>query len=166
MIVGVDPGLKGGIVILDPEDRAVSAWRADGPEGYCATGRPDIARLVQMFDDDRLRSAVIEKAGVMPKQGISSALTIGVNYGLLLGALRASRLPVREVAPATWTRGFGWRAADRAARKLRAVALVRLRIPSLDLLDGGRLRVPHTGLADAACLALWALDSRSHAAAR
>jgi hypothetical protein len=38
--------------------------------------------------------------------------------------------------------------------KDRAVALARQRLPGLDLTPGRR-RVPHTGLADAGCLALY-----------
>ena len=94
----------------------------------------------------------IEKQQSRPRQ--AGVLMTGFGFGLMVGTVAALRLPYEIVTVGRWQRAlFG--AVKAKDTKARSVAYVQARLPDLPL-TWGRRRKPHDGLADAACLALWA----------
>lgn len=94
--MGVDPGASGGIAIVSRDD-------------YQAFRMPDTDRDVLDLLIDlsvRPRMAMIERVSAMPKQGIASTFKFGVNYGGLLMALVAIKIPFELVSPVVWQREF------------------------------------------------------------
>jgi hypothetical protein len=103
---------------------------------------------------------ICEAPFVLRSGGVSSALTIGKNYGALTACLSVARLPWQEVTPASWSVKMvgappkgGW--PDKA-KKQAAIDLCRRELPLLNLILPGR-RVPHDGIADAGAMCLYAM---------
>lgn len=119
--IGIDPGLKGGVAIIR------LAWNAIHPmpiRGVNTGGVIDVNLLLDILPVPAAACAVyIENQRIVKGQGATSALTIGTNYGKILGALEAIGYPYREVPPATWKRRAGLWGKDKAASVELAVRL-------------------------------------------
>jgi crossover junction endodeoxyribonuclease RuvC len=102
-IVGIDPGLHGGI-----------AWTAEEGRLMCAIPMPIMPKGNDKHDLDlyeivrwikglgKIDLAVVERATAMPKQGVVSMFTFGKGYGMLLGMLAALDVRVEDAPPITW----------------------------------------------------------------
>jgi len=164
--VGIDPGKTGGGVALDAQGIPVDWIAADHPdEGYAPKGiywPTRMAWWLRNVHDERgpIRLAVLEKQQCRPMEGRSSILTTGRGQGLWEGALAALGIPFVLVPPGTWTRAIFGSMPKGTDRKARAVATSLSQLPGLEL-TWGRRRKPHDGLADAGCLALYAIKQRA-----
>jgi crossover junction endodeoxyribonuclease RuvC len=145
LIAGIDPGLKGGIAVLD--DRTVIV----AEPLPIMQSEIDVKAIASLLLDPRPQLVVIERQQAMPKQGVSSTFKIGRNYGLLLGALQVLGYPVIEVRPHRWKQVV---LRGQPKGKEAAIAFVSKRYPEVDLRPG-RCRKPHDGIADAVCIAAY-----------
>jgi hypothetical protein len=110
-VLGVDPGVRGGLAVIELNDGAAPLLvdAADIPTvGTGAKERVDVLALrtwIQMHRPDR---AGIERGQAMPRQGASS----GFKYGRGCGALEL-------VEPSVWKRARHLRGGDKeSARQL------------------------------------------------
>jgi crossover junction endodeoxyribonuclease RuvC len=164
--VGIDPGKTGAAVALDDRGIPVDWVAANHPdEGYANGGvywPTRMADWLREVKDTRggIALAVLEKQQARPMEGRSSILTTGRGQGLWEGALSALGIPFVLVPPATWTRAIFGSMPKGTDRKARAVETSLSRLPALEL-TWGRRRKPHDGLADAGCLALYAIKQRA-----
>jgi hypothetical protein len=132
-IVGVDPGLAGGLGVLDVDDAG---------EVLCVTlhRTPRVPvlrnrRLRDEYDPAGMRNLLattidgrpvpgievaLEAQGARPAQGVASSYRTGVGFGLWLGLVVGMRVPYRIVAPALWKHHAGLIHADKRASRLRA----------------------------------------------
>jgi len=179
-VIGIDPGLHGGLGVLDldaaGELLGVSMHRTPvlmvmrgrkardeyNPEAMRALlaaavdGRPAVDGLPPAL---RGVEVVLEAQGARPRQGTASSYRTGVGFGLWLGLVVGMRVPFRIVAPAVWKQHAGLIHADKRASRLRA----QERFPSLGAIaavDEG----PAEGLLMAAYVA--AAKGSDHAASR
>lgn len=154
MILGVDTGAAGGIVGLDPFVGMFAA-RADGPDGYHE--HPERLRdLVAGW----WRSTPAGSPGVVafierPGGARSAKAVAGMHrsFGEVRAVLRCAGFDVLEVTPNEWRRGLGL-PLQGGQTKADALAHVEATLPRLPLIPA-RCRVPHEGIVDAACLALY-----------
>jgi crossover junction endodeoxyribonuclease RuvC len=112
-ILGVDPGVTGGISFRYP-DRIVAE---DIP---VVGGEVDVDTLVRRVREMCPRLAVIERAGAMPRQGVSSTFKYGVAYGALRSVVALCNIPYQLVTPAKWKNHFR---LDADKEKSRALAI-------------------------------------------
>lgn len=141
-IMGVDPGLGGGLAFYYPEhpklvscyDMPVMAKEVDGAA---------IADLIRQYSPD---ACIIEAVGARPKQGVVSVFNFGNSYGVVRGAVAACRIPTILVSPQRWKKAMG---LDSDKEKSRKMAI--LFFPESDAF---RLKKSH-GRAEAALLALY-----------
>ena len=153
-VLGIDPGKAGAAVLLvGKEDHAVLA-ADDVVKGarWEAVHQQVTGWLRSMHASYPIDLAVLELHAGRPGEGAVSARTIGIGWGLWLGAL--SGLGIHTIMPtaARWT---GVMLADLPGEgKERSIALCSAQLPHINLLPGRRRR-PHDGIADAACLALY-----------
>lgn len=116
--IGLDPGLSGGIGIVDVHGRAAH-WQK-----MPATDRDLFMALKLAAAAEGPVRAMIEKVGVMPGQGIVSAFTFGRNVGAIRMALIGVGIPFDEVQPAKWQLLMGCRTGgDKNISKRRAQEL-------------------------------------------
>jgi crossover junction endodeoxyribonuclease RuvC len=142
-VVGVDPGLKGGLACVLLSGEAVATVPMPREPR-------DLARWVRGCLPIRL--VVVERAHAMPGQGVTSMFTFGVGYGTILGVLAALGFPVEIVAPQRWKREV---LAGTAKDKAAAIAYAARRFPAVSLVPPG-CRRPHDGIADALAIAEFA----------
>lgn len=105
IILGIDPGMSGGIASLVETD---SRWNADAV-AMLPTER-DIADYFWKLYMDGQESGIfafIERVHAMPKQGVSSTFKFGTNYGFLRGCLVTTGIPFEEVTPQGWQKLMG-----------------------------------------------------------
>ena len=150
-IIGIDPGLSGGIAMLDPSGALIAV--ADLP----------VLRLDKLawIDAFALRTwimeqregkpciAVVERVNSMPKQGVASSFQFGVGFGSILACMRMLSLPLHLPRPATWKRQMQLTGKDKHA----ALDKARQLWPTAELHLS-----KHDGRAEALLVALWHLQ--------
>lgn len=114
-ILGVDPGMRGGLAFLLADNGGLDCY--DIP--LCA-GEVDIEGLCRLVNRHGPRAAFVERSGAFPQQGVASTFRYGVAVGMIRGVLTALRVPTHLVSATVWKKRF---ALDRDKEKSRALAL-------------------------------------------
>lgn len=160
--VGIDPGMDGGIVALDSSGRCVLAVPMP-TINVAKKGKRrvvDLSGLVSLLRDEAIGNmdalVVVEKVSARPGEGAASSFQFGRCYGSLEAALTALGATWSAETPQVWQRSVlaGVEGDD---TKARAVLVAQRRLPTVPLVLP-RCRTPHSGIADAACIALFALS--------
>lgn len=110
VILGIDPGKKGALAVLDTATRRVMCH--DMPD--TTLGLHDLVSELP-----HIALALVEKPFYPPQIGIRSVAVIAQAYGTLLGALSWRSIPVREVRPVDWKQALGL-SRDKAASREKA----------------------------------------------
>ena len=142
VVLGIDPGLKGGYALIGPGDVLAEPFPLAGKS-------LDLAELAREWRSFELDLAVIERVHAMPKQGVTSMFTFGKTCGQIEGILAALGVPVEFVTPQAWKAAI---LAGTLKDKDAAVAYCRRVFPSVQLVRKG-CRKASDGMADALCLA-------------
>ena len=151
--IGIDNGLDGGIVALDPEGSVmfkevmpVIGSKGKGKRAY------NVAEMANLLRGLEIGHVYLEAAQAMPKQGVSSTFSIGFGFGIWQGILSALQVRYTVVRPQDWQNSV-FAGMDRSDTK-RASAIVAARLaPHVDWRASERSRLPHDGLTDAFCIA-------------
>jgi len=102
MIIGVDPGLRGGITLISGLHANYCYEMPVDEDGISACALFDI---VETYGDKEL-VAYVEHAQAMPKQGVVSVFNYGVGFGKMLAALEISGVKIVLVRPAVWKKAL------------------------------------------------------------
>ncbi|MGP5563742.1 hypothetical protein [Vreelandella alkaliphila] len=144
IIVGIDPGLKGGISCIDTE-----GWTWAEPLPHIGKEVDMHSILSTLAPPDVVESVIVERLGIRPGQSAQSGATQGINWGRLIGGLEVAGYSIRLVRPQDWKakvlRGTKKDKSD-------AIAFVSRAYPGVNL-KPGKCRTPQDGLADAVCIA-------------
>lgn len=112
--IGIDPGVAGGLAVLDGEGRVLRVARMPETE-------QDVLAFLHDWPYSR---AILEFVHSSPQMGVVSAFTFGRAYGGLRMALAACGIPYDEVRPQAWQRTLGCRTrGDKNVSKRRAQEL-------------------------------------------
>lgn len=114
-VLGVDPGIGGGLALLDVSLGLLMT--ADMP--IIKSGKARLmseSALTQQFSDWEPDVAWVERVHSMPKQGVASTFSFGMNYGLIRGVLAGLRVPTILVTPQEWKRIYRLGADKQDAR--------------------------------------------------
>ncbi len=104
-VLGIDPGIGGGVVALTHEGTLDYARRT--PVITEKSKRHyDIPGMVEAITNAVTQNpeliVAIEKVGAMPRDGKVGAFSFGKGYGIWLGILGALAIPYMEVTPQRW----------------------------------------------------------------
>ncbi len=109
-IIGIDPGLSGGISILE-EKKVIGIF--DMPvmaEGKKNKKQLNSAQLVNILKNHIHQSGetvvVVEQVNAMPGQGVTSMFNFGQTFGAIKGICAALNLPIFFVRPSKWKKYF------------------------------------------------------------
>ena len=104
MIIGIDPGAKGGIGLIDNQGRLDSAWSMPPKSELYSF-------LEKIIDTYHATSQAgfyccIEKSFPSHNQGITSIFNHGYNYGWYISTLSILNIETVEVLPQVWKSAF------------------------------------------------------------
>ena len=109
-IIGIDPGLSGGIAILD-DLKIFDIY--DMPimsEGKKNKNQLNSAQLVNIIKKNIISNGdtflIVEQVSAMPGQGVTSMFNFGQTFGSIKGICAALNLPIFFVRPAKWKKHF------------------------------------------------------------
>jgi len=105
IIIGIDPGIRGGMAVLSGHEPAKVYAFQHGTDLDMATNLHYSTVRVAGHRDNM--HAFIENVHSMPKQGVSSTFKFGTNYGFWLGLLTGFRIPFEKVTPRKWQQTLG-----------------------------------------------------------
>ena len=131
VFVGIDPGLSGGIAVIDEHLNVLNledtpTIKASGKTIYDVAGMAAVLRRLSLI------------------------------FGLWCGILGALELSFRTASPSAWTREVLKGCPGEG--KARSIGFVTRMFPGAELVPSG-CRRPRDGRTDALCLAYWGLKS-------
>ena len=144
--IGIDPGKKGGVAVIEADNAAAMPWRDDAFVRYMRTIRHEADM------DGQQIIAAVEKVGAMPGQGTVSMFSFGESFGFILGVLTAYGIPYQLVPPRKWKAEFGLLNTDKQA----SVDVAKRLFPGVNLLPTDRCRKESDGMSDALLMAEYA----------
>lgn len=173
VFIGIDPGLSGGIGVMDGDGEIITCLPMpifQGKKKHMDTKQ--VAELLSSFTIGNSVFVTLEKQipfggksemvlvlstgkklRAMIGQSVSSTAYFQQQYGELIGVCVALQIPFITVAPITWKKdileGLPWKGGNKAA----SIMYVQQRWPEVNLLPTSRCRKPSDGLAEAICLA-------------
>ena len=148
MILGVDPGSSGCLVVLSDDFHYVAHLHMPLIK-VGAKSRVNGAALAAWLRDTSVTHAYIELVGAMGgkgKQGASSMFSFGHSAGVVEGIIAALEIPITLVKPEVWKKRAGLIGQDKDASRTRAIQLY----PKLRDLD---LKAKGQALADSILIA-------------
>ena len=95
--VGIDPGNGGGIAVLTEEGDTLDIITRKFPSDV-----RDVAIFLKAATSNTNYRVAIEKVHSMPKQGVKSTFTFGMNYGIWIGSLRTLDIDFIKVQAKQW----------------------------------------------------------------
>ena len=124
-IMGIDPGLKGGIAYISKE----SCWVSDMPKTVLEVA-------YYLHSDIKADCVVVEKVHALPGQSCKSNFTFGMSYqtAIVLAITLSSKSETELVTPQEWKKYFGLKREEgetKAQFKKRSVDLARELFPDL-----------------------------------
>jgi len=122
-IIGIDPGLSGGIAVLE-NNKVLNIF--DMPvmsEGKKNKRQLNSAQLVSLIKEninsDEDITVVIEQVNAMPGQGVTSMFT----FGAIKGVCAALELPVFFVRPSKWKKHFELINSSKDSSRTKAIEM-------------------------------------------
>lgn len=117
LILGIDPGVSGGVAKLSPDLKIVDAL------AFSRATPTEIKNLI-LASKKYIKKAYIEQVHSMPLQGVRSVFTFGQNYGWWQGLLIGLEIPHERVYPLKWQTALSCRTGgDKNISKARAQEL-------------------------------------------
>lgn len=153
MILGVDIGATGCLVLLDDENRYAYVDHLHMPTIKVASKtRVNGAAIAAWLHEYDISHAYIELVNGMPNKttgdsiGAASAFSFGHHAGVIEGVLQGALIPFQSITPSRWKRNAGLLTRNKDAARSKAVQLY----PNIRDLD---LKLKGQALADAIFIA-------------
>ena len=126
-IIGIDPGLSGGIAILD-DLKIFDIY--DMPimsEGKKNKNQLNSAQLVNIIRKNLIPDGdtflIVEQVSAMPGQGVTSMFNFGQTFGSIKGICAALNLPIFFVRPAKWKKHFDLINSSKDASRTKVIEM-------------------------------------------
>lgn len=123
--LGIDPGLNGGIAVLDWS--GLSPGLVDAIDipiiGEGAKKRVNVLAVLDFLDKLKPNHGFIERAQAMPEQGASSGFIYGRAVGALETCICASKIPLTIIEASKWKRYFNLPGGGHGKEASRQMAL-------------------------------------------
>jgi crossover junction endodeoxyribonuclease RuvC len=122
-VLGIDPGLKGALCLLNAPERRIISLIPMPTIPYRKKLSLDIESMVGwMLEHGGCDFVSTEFVHSMPGQGVVSMFSFGRGVGMLQGAFKVLNVPVMETPPSVWKATIGV-TADKATSIEMAVRL-------------------------------------------
>jgi len=126
-IIGIDPGLSGGIAILE-DNKIIEMFdmpvMADGKKNKRQLNNALLVKLIK----DNIKSLentimVVEQVNAMPGQGVTSMFNFGQTFGAIKGICATLGLPIFFVRPAKWKKYFELINSSKDSSRTKAIEM-------------------------------------------
>lgn len=142
--LGIDPGKKGGIALIDSESGSSVTMPYDDKELI------SLCRNCESISTNNI-ICCLEKVGAMPGQGVVSMFSFGKSVGYIKGVLESFGIPYQEISPQKWKKEFSL-----TSDKAQSAEICSRLFPNISLLATPRCKKPHDGMAEALLMAEYA----------
>jgi len=126
-ILGVDPGIRGGLAIIAIDANGAAPCLIDAIDipvaGVGAKERIDVLAIRDWIAQHAPQHALIERAQAMPKQGASSGFKYGRAVGAIEAVIACGAIPLAIVEPSIWKKFHRLPGKDKEAGRQRALQL-------------------------------------------
>ena len=126
-IIGIDPGLSGGIAILDDLKIFDLFDMPIMSEGKKNKNQLNSAQLVNIIKKNIIPSGdtflIVEQVSAMPGQGVTSMFNFGQTFGSIKGICAALNLPIFFVRPAKWKKHFDLINSSKDASRTKVIEM-------------------------------------------
>ena len=126
-IIGIDPGLSGGIAILE-NNKVLNMF--DMPvmsEGKKNKRQLNSAQLVSLIKENISSNdeiaVVVEQVNAMPGQGVTSMFNFGQTFVAIKGVCAALELPIFFVRPSKWKKHFELINSSKDSSRTKAIEM-------------------------------------------
>ena len=102
MILGCDPGLDGGLAIINGSEIELLETVPTEPKGGFIKRQVDAQKLSNILRVYPISVCYLERVASRPGQGVGSVFSFGDTYGAIRGVLGALNIPTYTIAPQTW----------------------------------------------------------------
>ena len=152
-ILGIDPGLSGGLVLLNKDRELVNKWVMPTLK-HGSTKVKDLPKLRSILSEaaESADHAYLEQYGMRRRQSMQSAAKTGVGFGYLEAMLVCFGMSYTVVAPNKWCAEIHKGISGDKAKEKSRIAVSRL-FPNEELLATEKSSVMHEGLMDALLIA-------------
>ena len=132
LFIGVDPGLSGGVALINERSCLVSVQdtptmmvkKSNGGNKNTYVVSQMVALLEAMKASGDIACAAIEYQASRPGQGAPATFSQGYGYGLWIGVLSSQRIPYEIVMPQAWKKAMGIPPkSDKSASIIKALQL-------------------------------------------
>jgi len=152
VILGIDPGVTGGLASISKGQVALSPFKSLAKEFDYWQATEVIKKQWGRGGEHRIEHAFVEKAQAMPKNGAVGMFKYGAGFGCLIGILTTLGVPFTLVPPRTWTKVMHEGTSGNKPKERSKQAVQRL-FPMVDLTLDGQFKKPHEGVIDALLIA-------------
>ena len=126
-IIGIDPGLSGGIAILDDLKIFDIFDMPIMSEGKKKKNQLNSAQLVNIIKKNIISNGdtflIVEQVSAMPGQGVTSMFNFGQTFGSIKGICAALNLPIFFVRPAKWKKHFDLINSSKDASRTKVIEM-------------------------------------------
>lgn len=120
--IGIDPGVNGAIAVLK-DDKLITVF--DMPTRIeSGKKQVDAPKLYELLLEYKIALAVVESVHAMPKQGVTSSFNFGRSFGVILGVLAGSEIPVKYVTPQAWKKRFSLIGTEKDAAREKIIHMM------------------------------------------
>ncbi|MCC8056415.1 hypothetical protein [Cloacibacillus sp.] len=152
IVIGIDPGAKGGIAVLETAADGSLIVMAAEAAPTCAFELHMFGNRMGFFFREHECHAFLERVHAMLKQGVSSMFTFGRSVGMWEGFLGCWGIKCDYVEPQVWQKITAPMAG--LTTKDRSIRFASVAFPDTPLVPKGG-RKPSDGIADALCIAYY-----------
>lgn len=150
-ILGIDPGLSGGIARRDQYGLLVEPMPIISVDGKSVIDIPVLVRWIRAHQP--IRKAYVEKVAPMPKNGSIGCFKLGDTFGIIKGILATMEIPTQLVPPQAWQKTMLAGIEGTGRHKGRSCVAASRLFPETDFRASDRCRFPHDGMVEAALIA-------------
>ena len=150
MFVGVDPGLTGGVAILDEAGGIISTTLM--PRVGSDVDIRAVRDMLPLYDE---LFVTLELQRVVARQG--GGLTTGSNYGRLLALMELEGVPHQIITPVQWSKHFSIKSKLPKAEKKKHSFAVARRLWG-DAFNDLKIGVSKDGMVDALLIGRYGRD--------
>lgn len=122
MILAIDPGTTGCLVMLD-DDKQIQCYMHMPVIKIGKQKRVNGAAVSAFIAKHNPKHCYLERVASMPGQGVSSTFTFGHSAGLVEGVVVGAGVPITLVTPQQWKKYHGLTGKEKDAPRSRCVQL-------------------------------------------